>query len=126
MFILHPTSGIPLYRQLVEQIRRLIASGQLAEGAELPSVRELALEHAVNPMTVSKAYSQLEGEGLLARRRGKPMAVASGGASRASPAARLRQIEPQVAQLVLAAQQLQLKPKDLTLLISRLWSDHDD
>ena len=55
MFILHPGSGIPLYRQVVEQVRRLVASGQLAEGAALPSVRELALEHAVNPMTISKA-----------------------------------------------------------------------
>lgn len=126
MFILHPSSGVPLYRQLVEQVRRLIASGQLAEGTELPSVRALALEHAVNPMTISKAYSQLEAEGLLERRRGKPMAVATGSGPRESPATRLRQIEPQALQLVEAARQLQLKPKDLAVLISRLWSDHDD
>src|SRR5205809_480795 len=48
----------------------MVASGQLAPGAELPSVRELALEHAVNPMTVSKAYSLLEAEGLLERMLG--------------------------------------------------------
>jgi GntR family transcriptional regulator len=126
VFILHPASGIPLYRQLVEQVRRLIASGQLTEGAELPSVRELALEHAINPMTVSKAYSLLEAEGLLERRRGKPMTVAARGRQQGSAPARLKQIEPQVVQLVLAARQLELKPRELSALISRLWSDSDD
>ena len=65
MFTLNPHSGIPIYRQLQEQVRRLVASGQLRNGAELPSVRELALAHAINPMTISKAYSLLEAEGLL-------------------------------------------------------------
>ena len=72
MFIVNPQSGTPIYRQLVEQVRRLILSGQLAPGTALPSVRELALEHAVNPMTISKAYAILESEGLLVRNRGKP------------------------------------------------------
>ena len=66
MFVLQPVSGVPIYRQLVEQIRRLIAGGQLAPGTELPSVREVAQSHAVNPMTISKAYALLEAEGLLA------------------------------------------------------------
>ncbi len=121
MFILHPGSGIPLYRQVVEQVRRLVASGQLAEGAALPSVRELALEHAVNPMTISKAYSQLEAEGLLQRHRGKPMTVAGGQGSQASPSRRVRQIEPQALQLVAAARQLDLSPADLAALIDRSW-----
>ncbi|HEY9181810.1 MAG TPA: GntR family transcriptional regulator, partial [Gammaproteobacteria bacterium] len=73
MFVLSPQSGIPIYRQLVTQVTRLIAGGQLAAGAELPSVRELAELHAVNPMTISKAYALLESEGLLERQRGKPM-----------------------------------------------------
>jgi GntR family transcriptional regulator len=55
----------------------MIASGQLKVGAELPSIRDLAVRHAVNPMTISKAYSLLEAEGLLARHRGKPMTVAA-------------------------------------------------
>ena len=54
----------------------MVASGQLAPGTELPSVRELALKHAINPMTVSKVYSLLETEGVLERNRGKPMTVA--------------------------------------------------
>ena len=76
MFSLNPQSGIPIYRQLAEQVRRMVAGGQLQAGDELPSVRELALAHAVNPMTISKAYSLLEAEGLLLRQRGKPMQIA--------------------------------------------------
>jgi DNA-binding transcriptional regulator YhcF (GntR family) len=64
------SSAEPIYRQIVEQVRRHVASGQWKAGDELPSVRALAQEHAINPMTVSKAYSLLEAEGLLERRRG--------------------------------------------------------
>ena len=84
MFSLHPGSGIPIYRQLVEQVRRLIAGGELPPGAELPSVRDLAVQYAVNPMTISKAYALLETEGLLERNRGKPMTVAAGRRTQAS------------------------------------------
>ena len=126
MFILHPGSGVPIYRQLVEQVRRLIAGGQLPPGAELPSVREIAVTHAVNPMTVSKAYAQLEAEGLLERNRGKPMTVATGGRTQASLTQRLKQVEPQVQQLVLSARQLELTPKDLAALIERSWEHRHD
>ena len=60
LFSIVPGSTEPIYRQLVEQVRRLVAGGQLAPGDALPSVREVALQLAVNPMTVSKAYGLLE------------------------------------------------------------------
>jgi len=126
MFSLHPASGIPIYRQLVDQVRRLIAGGQLPPGAQLPSVRDLAVEYAVNPMTVSKAYSLLEAEGLLERNRGKPMTVAAGRRAQASLTQRLRQIEPQVRQLALSARQLELTPRDLAALINRNWEHKDE
>ena len=69
-------SGIPIYRQVMSQIRRLITSGQLACGDKLESVRDLSLRLKVNPMTISKAYSFLEMEGLLERRRGLGQFVA--------------------------------------------------
>jgi GntR family transcriptional regulator len=126
MFTLDPHSGIPIYRQLVEQVRRLVASGQLRAGAELPSVRELALAHAVNPMTVSKAYSLLEAEGLLERNRGRPMTVAPRRRPVDSPERRLKQIAPQAESLVLSARQLELTRKDLAALIDDLWeSGHE-
>ncbi|AIY39965.1 Transcriptional regulator [Collimonas arenae] len=75
-FDILPRAPTPIYRQIVEQVRRLIASGALRPGDDLPSVRAVALQHAINPMTVSKAYSLLEAEGVLTRRRGVGMMVA--------------------------------------------------
>jgi GntR family transcriptional regulator len=121
VFTLNPHSGIPIYRQLREQVRRMVLSGQLRPGAELPSVRELAALHAVNPMTISKAYSLLEADGLLERNRGKPMTVARNGA--AKPAAQLRELEPALEQLVLAARQLQLSDAELIKALRRKWEE---
>ena len=121
MFILHPGSGVPSYRQLVEQVRRLVAGGQLQPGAELPSVREIALAHAVNPMTVSKAYSLLEAEGVLERRRGKAMTVAAGGTAQATLAQRQKQLAPQVREVVAAARQLDLTQAELVALVRQQW-----
>ena len=75
-FDISPHSPTPIYRQIVEQVRRMVASGQLQAGDALPSVRAVALHHTINPMTVSKAYSLLENDGLLVRLRGVGMAVA--------------------------------------------------
>ena len=76
LFSVSAGSSEPIYRQLVAQVRRCVAGGQLRAGDELPSVRELAQALAVNPMTVSKAFGLLEAEGVLARRRGLAMVVA--------------------------------------------------
>ena len=84
-------------------------------------MRELALAHAVNPMTVSKAYSLLEAEGLLLRNRGRPMTVAPRRRAVDSPGQRLKQIEPQAQQLVLSARQLELTRRELEELVDRLW-----
>ena len=113
MFILNPHSGVPIYQQLVEQVRRLVAGGQLPAGTELPSVREMAQEHTVHPMTISKAYSLLEAEGILERHRGKPMRVAALRRNQSTVAARLRQMEPQLEALALSARQLELDPQDV-------------
>jgi GntR family transcriptional regulator len=63
-------SGVPIYRQVIEQIRQQIMAGRLSEGEQLMSVRDLAAQLRVNPMTISKAYALLEVEGLVERRRG--------------------------------------------------------
>ena len=69
-------SGVPIYRQLMEQVRRQIMGGQLPKGQKLVSVRDLAKQLKVNPMTVSKVYTLLEMEGILERRRGVGLFVA--------------------------------------------------
>jgi GntR family transcriptional regulator len=126
VFVVNPQSGTPIYRQLVEQITRLIAGGQLAQGAELPSVRELAALHAVNPMTISKAYALLESEGLLERQRGKPMRVAARRRAQAPLAQRVGQLERSVTELVLAARQLEVGKKELVTLLNEKWEEGDD
>jgi GntR family transcriptional regulator len=119
IFTLDPASGLPIYRQLIEQVRRLVASGHLAPGDELPSVRDVSAEYTVNPTTISKAYGLLELEGLVQRNRGKPMTIAPLRRNRQALSQRLRQIETQVDSLVLAARQLDLQPADLTTLIQQ-------
>jgi DNA-binding transcriptional regulator YhcF (GntR family) len=109
-----PGAAEPIYRQIAAQLRRLIASGRLVAGEELPSVREVAGDHAINPMTVSRAYSQLEVEGLLERRRGRGMVVAESRRRPQSDVRRLEQIEPCLAQLVRQARELDL-PAELVL-----------
>ena len=69
-------SGQPIYRQVIQHIRQQVMGGQLAEGEQLMSVRELAARLKVNPMTISKAYALLEVEGLAERRRGIGLFVA--------------------------------------------------
>jgi GntR family transcriptional regulator len=74
-FEVNPTSGVPIYRQIVDQVHALVAGGRLASGDLLPSVRQVAKQASVNPMTVSKAYSRLETEGVVRRVRGQGMEV---------------------------------------------------
>jgi len=76
-FQLNAKSGVPIYRQIQDQIRYGIASGLLTSGEQLPTVRSLAVELAVNPNTVIKAYSELEREGILTTQQGSGTYVAS-------------------------------------------------
>jgi GntR family transcriptional regulator len=75
MIVVDPQSGVPVYRQLMDQIKLHIAGGLLKPGDELPSTRSLSSELGVNPMTISKAYSYLEKEEVIERRPGRPLVV---------------------------------------------------
>ncbi len=68
--------GVPIYRQIVNQVRYLIASGHLEVGAELPPIRNLAEQLQVTPNTIVKAYDTLQAEGLLVKRQGAGTYVA--------------------------------------------------
>jgi GntR family transcriptional regulator len=125
VFVLNPHSGVPLYRQLYDQIRRLVASGQLTPGTELASIRELAVKHAINPMTVSKVYARLESEGVLERNRGKPMTVAAQSRPQVPHAARLATLDASLDALVLAAKQLELGVGDVTQALRKKWEAGD-
>ena len=75
LIVVDPHSGVPVYRQLMDQIKFHVASGLLGPGDELPSTRALSAQLGVNPMTISKAYSYLEREEVLERRPGRPVVV---------------------------------------------------
>lgn len=69
-FALDLHSGVPVYRQLIDQVRGGVASGSLAPGDQLPTVRQLAVDLAINPNTVMRAYRELELGGLLETHQG--------------------------------------------------------
>ena len=71
LFKINPTLPTPIYAQIVEQVRLMLASGLLRAGERLPSIRELALQLRVNPNTVAKAYRELEREGAVRTERGR-------------------------------------------------------
>ena len=71
-----PTDAVPLWKQIEENVRRLVASGALRPGAAVPSVRDLARELSINPATVAKGYQRLVEAGILAVRRGEGTFVA--------------------------------------------------
>lgn len=72
---LDPRSAVPAYRQLMDQLKYYVASGSLAEGDRLPSIRELARYLGVNPTTVVRTYAELEHEGVIERKHGKGVFV---------------------------------------------------
>lgn len=76
MFQLDYGDSRPLYEQIKEKIRELIVKGALHAGEQIPSVRELATEMAINPNTIQKAYKELEGEGFIVVMRGRGYFVA--------------------------------------------------
>ncbi|HEY6275686.1 MAG TPA: GntR family transcriptional regulator [Streptosporangiaceae bacterium] len=77
MFRFDGGSGLPIYRQLVQQVRRDVMLGRLQPGEQLPSVTEVVDALAINPNTVVKAYGELEHEGIVVRRQGLGTFVAA-------------------------------------------------
>src|SRR5271156_718227 len=118
-FQIHPSSGVPIYRQLMDQVKALVASGRLQPGSMLPSVRQLGQDLQINQMTVSKAYSLLEREGMVERVRGQGMRInhvtASGGVHD-----RQKELVPWLEQVVARAYQLGLTRQQLLAALNPL------
>ncbi|MCL4855442.1 MAG: GntR family transcriptional regulator [Bryobacteraceae bacterium] len=81
------SSGVPIYLQLMEQIKHAVDTGAVREGEQLPTIRKIAEELAMNPNTVARAYRELEREGVIEVRHGSGAFVAAPAASRAKAAA---------------------------------------
>ena len=98
-------SGVPVYRQLMDQIRHYVAAGVLAAGDQLPSIRELAKFLAVNPTTIVKAYGELAHDGVIEIRHGRGAFVAD--SLPAWPADRRRErLQALATQLAVEARQM--------------------
>jgi GntR family transcriptional regulator len=123
MFVhLNPNSGMPIYRQLFQQLRQRIVSGQLAPDEQLPSVRDLAADLKINLLTVAKVYQLLETENLVESRRGLGTFVVGGHETR-SVTEKRKLIADAVEQVVAEAQHLDLEEGELTRLIHQRFEE---
>ena len=123
--IVSPVSGVPIYRQVVEQVRAQVAGGRIGGGEFLPSVRQLAEELEVNPMTISKAYSLLERDGVVELVRGQGMRVKEGAAA-TNGKARRAALAPLLEQVALTARQLNLAPGQVLNQLKPLLEEAND
>src|SRR5438067_5824015 len=115
---LSPTDGVPIYLQIVNQVKYLVASGRLAAGEELPPIRVLAERLVVNPNTVARAYRELETAGIVVKRRTAGTYVSDAG----SPLARrerLRILTERIDAVLAEARQLGVRTDEVIELVRR-------
>ena len=121
MFTVDPRSGVPLYLQLIEQVKRAVALGALMPGEQLPTVKALALELTINPNTVARVYRELERDGVIETSPGRGSFVRGTDAATADG----RRMADDVAQQSLAdsirgARSLGLGRRDVEAIVFRL------
>jgi GntR family transcriptional regulator len=113
-----PNDGVPIYQQIVNQVKYLVASGRLSAGEELPPIRVLAEKLVVNPNTVARAYRELEAAGLVEKRRTAGTYVSNAG----SPLARSERVKilsERIDGLLAEARQLRIGVDEVVELIVR-------
>ena len=123
-----PRDGLPIYRQIANQIRYMIASRLLQQDEELPPIRTLAMELRVTPNTIVKAYDELEKAGLLDKRRGSGCFV-SGSPSKLVEREKRKILEQKIDALLIEARQLNYRTEELFKLINKrlaLLASNDD
>lgn len=113
---LSANDGMPVYRQIVNQVKYLVASGRLQPGQELPPIRALAEKLVINPNTVIHAYAQLEQEGIVVRRHGSGTYVAESMPKRSAETV-TEALVPKIDSLLADAAHLNLGLDDLLRLI---------
>jgi GntR family transcriptional regulator len=119
-FMLHPKSGVPIYRQIQDQVRYGIASGRLRPGEQLPTVRALAVDLSINPNTVIKAYSELERQGVLTTEQGSGTFVAPQPALALAPEDREAKLRALCAEFLSQAAQYGFGPEDVLRAVRKL------
>lgn len=120
-FQINPSSGVPVYRQVMDQVKTQIALENLTRGSLLPSVRQMSKDLEINPMTVSKAYSLLEKEGVVEHLRGQGMKITEGSESKKFLNVSHENIAPLLSEVVTKAKQLSLTANQIHKLIDEEW-----
>lgn len=114
-------SGVPVYLQIVQQVKAAAAGGTLRPGDALPSVRTLAEELRINRNTAARAYAELESEGVIETRQGSGCFLKANGTSPLRRAVRSERIIAELDALIVQAHHLQISDADLkSLLADRL------
>ena len=113
----------PIYRQLQQEVTDLVLRGTVAEGEALPSVRQLSADYRINHLTVAKAYQALVDEGLLEKRRGLGMFVASGARLQLLTRERERFLTEELPALSARARDLGLGERELSARIKELYKE---
>ncbi len=113
---LSPRDGVPIYRQIVNQVKYLVAAGRLAPGEELPPIRTLAEQLVINPNTVARAYLELERAGIVSKRHGSGTYVSDAG-SPLKRAERLKLVTERADALLAEARHLEVALDELLELI---------
>ena len=125
-FQISPSLGVPIYRQIIDQVKTQIATGRLEAGVFMPSVRQVAEELEVNPMTVSKAYSLLEKENVLEFVRGQGMVVRASSISKKNLQQREDNIVPLLKEVITKAKQLSLEQEKVIRVFEDLWKEKNN
>ncbi len=113
-----PHGDVPIYEQIISQVKHLVASGRLAPGEELPAIRVLAERLTVNPNTVARAYRELELAGVVTKRRTAGTYVSADAAPLARRE-RLKLLTARVDALLAEARQLGVRTEDVVELLRR-------
>lgn len=114
-------SGVPVYLQIVQQVKAAAASGNLRPGDALPSVRSLAEELRINRNTAARAYTELEAEGVIETRQGAGCFLKAKGASPLRKTVRSERLAAELDAVIVQAHHLQISDEELrTLLEERL------
>lgn len=119
LFRIDLASSTPVYRQMCDQVKHAVASGALAPGDPLPTIREVAAGTRVNRNTVARAYMELEREGVIVARPGQGSFIAEGAPS-IQKRERVRILEEMARKLLVEAYHFQIPPEEVRAILDRV------
>lgn len=118
-----PKDGVPIYRQIIQQVKYLVASGRLSPGEEIPPIRTLAKQLIINPNTVARAYRDLETEGVVESKQGSGTSISENGLSPLARKEKISILTDRCDALVSEAMQLNIERDTLVDIIKQRYDE---